>query len=509
VTPGGTAPSPDGASGGPVNALQFAKDHPNVPYDWSGTTVDGADCSGWVGLLQQVAQGVANPTGRLGTTLDVIGGTWPQLVNGASASDAFIIGANADHMVASILGTNVEARQTGENVRIGSAASSPFDSQFTTVGHVDPAAFVPSFVAGSGSGGSGGSGGGDGTGSGLDSETDGVANQDVGTGTDSNEPKSFSDIAGIAAQAAAKGYVQDTLKVFGIPDNPPILGAISDYRKKKEEEAKNSDSNADSDKGPTSAGTGNGGPTPPPTKSSTTDPAAGLTPNQQNPFAHTYDPSGGVDQWRGVVEAVLKLGGWPASDLEPTLGQMKIESGGDPEAHGPADPVYGDPFGLMQVKPPTFDSQKSSQLVDSITDPANNIFAGLGWVYERWGGASQKWPTTAGYATGGSVWGPGGPTDDLIPAWLSDREFVMNAKSADHNRPLLEAMNRDANALDSVLAPRGVLAASRSAGGAGGPSNHVDQSMTVNLSTPDVDTAYQKAKQWETARGLTYTGRWG
>ncbi|WP_405160068.1 hypothetical protein OG203_26960 [Nocardia sp. NBC_01499] len=36
----------------------------------------------------------------------------------------------------------------------------------------------------------------------------------------------------------------------------------------------------------------------------------------------------------------------------------------------------------------------------------------------------------------------------------------------------------------------------------------VDQSLTINISTPDVDTAFQKAKTWESQRALTYVGRW-
>ncbi|MGW5435584.1 hypothetical protein [Nocardia asteroides] len=36
----------------------------------------------------------------------------------------------------------------------------------------------------------------------------------------------------------------------------------------------------------------------------------------------------------------------------------------------------------------------------------------------------------------------------------------------------------------------------------------IDQSMTINLQTPDVDTAFQKSKTWEAQRALTYAGRW-
>ena len=44
-------------------------------------------------------------------------------------------------------------------------------------------------------------------------------------------------------------------------------------------------------------------------------------------------------------------------------------------------------------------------------------------------------------AEGGLVRGPGGPTDDQVPAWLSHREFVMQAESAKQAPAALRAMN--------------------------------------------------------------------
>jgi chromosome segregation ATPase len=45
------------------------------------------------------------------------------------------------------------------------------------------------------------------------------------------------------------------------------------------------------------------------------------------------------------------------------------------------------------------------------------------------------------FAEGGEVRGPGGPTEDQIPVWLSDREFVMQAESAKQAPAALRAMN--------------------------------------------------------------------
>lgn len=45
-------------------------------------------------------------------------------------------------------------------------------------------------------------------------------------------------------------------------------------------------------------------------------------------------------------------------------------------------------------------------------------------------------------ADGGQVFGPGGPRDDAVPAWLSNGEYVVNAEATQANLPILEALNR-------------------------------------------------------------------
>lgn len=44
-------------------------------------------------------------------------------------------------------------------------------------------------------------------------------------------------------------------------------------------------------------------------------------------------------------------------------------------------------------------------------------------------------------AAGGFITGPGGPTEDRIPAWLSNGEYVVNARATRENRALLEQIN--------------------------------------------------------------------
>ena len=51
-------------------------------------------------------------------------------------------------------------------------------------------------------------------------------------------------------------------------------------------------------------------------------------------------------------------------------------------------------------------------------------------------------PTTPGLATGGHVTGPGGPTDDKIPAYLSNGEYVIRASSVNkYGKDTLDAIN--------------------------------------------------------------------
>lgn len=57
------------------------------------------------------------------------------------------------------------------------------------------------------------------------------------------------------------------------------------------------------------------------------------------------------------------------------------------------------------------------------------------------GGNAGGW--SLGFASGGLVTGPGSGTSDSIPARLSNGEFVVNAKSAQKYRGILEAMNNN------------------------------------------------------------------
>ena len=97
----------------------------------------------------------------------------------------------------------------------------------------------------------------------------------------------------------------------------------------------------------------------------------------------------------------------------------------------------------------------------------------------------------ANFADGGDVRGPGGPREDLIPAMLSNGEFVVNAKSAARFRPLLKEINNpsafaDGGAVGNAAADAGVStppSASNSESGGIRIVNVVDPSMMEDFLT--------------------------
>jgi GH24 family phage-related lysozyme (muramidase)/predicted DNA-binding WGR domain protein len=75
-------------------------------------------------------------------------------------------------------------------------------------------------------------------------------------------------------------------------------------------------------------------------------------------------------------------------------------------------------------------------------------------------------------ASGGYVTGPGGPRADLVPAMLSNGEYVMNAEATKKHRPLLDALNFG---MAQKYASGGLV-------GGGAPSVTMGSSGDINLS---------------------------
>src|SRR4051812_13492179 len=96
-----------------VSTIQDSNGH----YAKASASLRAADCSGLVSVAQSLAMG--EPIRRLGSTSTILAGRWPGVTPGASSDDVFVIGANSSHMVARILGVNIEASTSGRSFLIG------------------------------------------------------------------------------------------------------------------------------------------------------------------------------------------------------------------------------------------------------------------------------------------------------------------------------------------------------------------------------------------------------
>ncbi|PXX52634.1 hypothetical protein DFR70_13219 [Nocardia tenerifensis] len=115
-------------------------------------------------------------------------------------------------------------------------------------------------------------------------------------------------------------------------------------------------------------------------------------------------------------------------------------------------------------------------------------------------GAGRHPANVPAYASGGDIKGPGSSIGDKIPAWLSDGEFVMNARSTAVNRPFLQALNADPYFLQKMLAARSQGGGSGSRGGLAAPAPG-GQPATVNISMSNTEDIVGRLKvlaaQWE------------
>jgi TP901 family phage tail tape measure protein len=88
------------------------------------------------------------------------------------------------------------------------------------------------------------------------------------------------------------------------------------------------------------------------------------------------------------------------------------------------------------------------------------------------------------HAEGGYISGPGGPTDDVIPAMLSNGEYVVNAKATDRWRGLLEQINAGRFARGGFvrLAAGGAADGSKAAPAS---SDGASESVSATVTAPD------------------------
>lgn len=127
-----------------------------------------------------------------------------------------------------------------------------------------------------------------------------------------------------------------------------------------------------------------------------------------------------------------------------------------PRGWSPANPMGADHWG-DRLKMANENLAKFGQTTSKATNDVGTFSGSLGAIGQKVTGAaagfdwsslfSSSWkPNTTfsaflGLAGGGHVRGAGGPTDDSVPAWLSNGEFVVNAGMTRKHRALLEAIN--------------------------------------------------------------------
>lgn len=102
----------------------------------------------------------------------------------------------------------------------------------------------------------------------------------------------------------------------------------------------------------------------------------------------------------------------------------------------------------------------------------------------------------------GRVSGPGGPRGDKVPAWLSDKEFVVRADMAQKHRGLLDAINANqiptyANGTPPLaLAPRMPSLAGMRSGGRGPSSATFNMSVSISgTGDKELEARLQKATE--------------
>ena len=426
-----------------VRGHRAARPLDGAPYDWAG--INWGDCSAAMSAIARFAVGLAPMAARFATgnqreALSALGFTMGRGPAG-SLRIGWVNGGPAGGHTAGTLpnGVNVEMGGYPSQGHYGGNAIAWNDPSFTDHAYLNvPTSYKVDRVEGD------------------DLEIPG--NKSYGAaGTDTYDtsapvrstptasagsaidkgPTSWSEVAGVAASEFASGQVKDALGVFGIPDSPPALQAYREWEQ-AQAEMRSKAGSAEFTETPTDAGQ---------TRASQTPPNLDMPTTINKTVEIAYDPAGGAKQWATVVEMALGKLGLPTSHKNRTIQQIDIESGGNPNAQNNWDSnaQRGDPsIGLLQVIKSTFEAYRAKDLPNDQRHPLANIYAGINYANKRYGSLDAIWPTRAGYNAGGWVKGIGNAMSDLIPAALSDGEFVVRGSRAAMFGPVLEQINGDA-----------------------------------------------------------------
>ncbi|GAB4582306.1 phage tail tape measure protein [Nocardia sp. IFM 10818] len=325
---------------------------------------------------------------------------------------------------------------------------------------------------------------------------------------------------GLASAAGnfLSGMLGDALGVFGVDRVPYLFQAVAQGKNLVDEKFQNASKPKSTEAGNPDGDTG--GEEPGATGAEETQPttSGGLSEKAQQLIEFAKGVEGAKYSWGGVnwgdcsgaISALANyVAGWPpfGSRFSTANEEAALRARGAKIGRGPSGSLS-----IGWYHRTDQDAHTAATLPNGVNFEMGGA-RGNGQYGGSAAGANSSQFTQFAYfppemflAAGGSVSGAGSSISDSIPAWLSDGEFVVNAKSADANRSLLDAINQDAGALINSVAP--FFMPNRALPGTGSSGGTVDQSTTIHMSTPDVDTAYQKAKTWEAQRALTYVSRW-
>ncbi|CAB0551266.1 phage tail protein [Corynebacterium diphtheriae] len=448
----------------------FARGLEGKPYVWGG--VNWGDCSGSMSAISRYAAGL-DPfggrfaTGNEGDALRAMGFSNGKGGPGALTIGWFNGGPWGGHTAGTLpSGTNVEMGGGRGNGQFGGPAAGANDPQFTDHAHLPAEMFKPIKVPKIGGLEFGRGDSSEDLVNFRESEASDPRSYGAEDGTGESSPTTLGELGSSWLKSMSKiglealtGWVDDAANALvGQAELPPVFKAWQMFEKARIKAKKQTNpaqaANRISEVEQESARFLRENP------SVDTETVAGGSLVDLQPVAtntrggdvihHVWDPAGGAEQWRPMAAQAIAHVGLNNSQpqVDAMVKQIQSESGGNPniaqqivDVNGTGDAAG---VGLLQIIPSTFAAHRDPTLPNDRRDPWANMNAALRYFKSRYGlDLTEVWGKGHGYANGGSVWGKGGSRQDLIPAVLSNGEFVNNAASAQAARPLLTAMNSD------------------------------------------------------------------
>lgn len=188
------------------------------------------------------------------------------------------------------------------------------------------------------------------------------------------------------------------------------------------------------------------------------------------------------DQWKALDFIWQHESGFSTTSYDSAQGSKR----------DPVDPRARLTWGIPQANPA---HKMASAGKDWVTNPATQIAWGLRYIKSTYGnpmnaydrgmargrkGVNDGW---GWYADGGKILGPGGPKDDLIPALLSNGEYIIRASSVNrYGAEMMESINNGTfNPAFSKPLARGGYISPRDTSSNSVSNNNIEYNINVNV----------------------------